>query len=144
MDSSQPQQGFQERFQVFLDKFDLNPNSLAVALQDSNPVKYRRWLNGEVNPGYENLIQIALHYSVSLDWLMLGRGTLLPADETPTPTPVQPSAPAPVSADTTDWQTFYRDTDARYLRQTGTFEDLLQKYMQLVEVVSRMLPVPKI
>lgn len=75
--------GFPDRFDVFLSHFNLNTNRLANELGDSNPVKFRRWLAGEVNPAWDSLTQIAFKYKVSLDWLATGNGSMIRGENQP-------------------------------------------------------------
>lgn len=81
--------GFPDRFKRFMEEVDpenkLNPNSLAAAMCESKDpeeikalgVKYRRWSKGDVSPAYEGLVDIAVKYSIDMNWFMLGKGSML-------------------------------------------------------------------
>lgn len=102
--------GFAERFSRFLEVHHLNPNSLAVAMAgdaDGEEVKkmavrFRRWSKGEANPSYEGMVEIAVAYNISMDWLTMGVGSMKRGQPQTAgdqePEQAQPvSAPGPVS-----------------------------------------------
>lgn len=130
--------GFPARFKEFLDAFKLNTNRLATELNDSNRVKYGRWLSGEANPSYEGLVQIATHYGVSMNWLMLGHGPMLEKD---IKQPAMGSAPLGTNGSNLvdsdpDWKALYLDVVNR-------LNVLQEKYDKIVDVVLSKMSFPE-
>ena len=59
---------FEERLKQLREKAHQSQKETAVAL-GITPRQYQRFESGEQRPGYDNLIRIADHFQVSLDWL---------------------------------------------------------------------------
>ena len=60
---------FEEKLKELRQKSGLNQNQTAEAVGITLR-QYQRFEKGEQRPGYDNLIKIADHFDVSLDWLM--------------------------------------------------------------------------
>ncbi len=63
---------FEERLKQLRDHLHQSQKETAAALGITTR-QYQRFESGEQRPGYDNLIRIAEHFNVSLDWLT-GRG----------------------------------------------------------------------
>ena len=59
---------FEEKLKELRNKTGLNQTKTAEALGITLR-QYQRFELGEQRPGYDNLIKIADHFAVSLDWL---------------------------------------------------------------------------
>ena len=65
---------FEERLCQLREKTGLSQKTTAEKI-GITPRQYQRFEAGEQRPGYDNLIKIADHFKVSLDWLT-GRSDL--------------------------------------------------------------------
>ena len=59
---------FEERLKRLREKTNTSQKETAAALGITTR-QYQRFESGEQRPGYDNLIRIADHFHVSLDWL---------------------------------------------------------------------------
>lgn len=59
---------FEERLKQLRDNLHQSQKETAAALGITTR-QYQRFESGEQRPGYDNLIRIADHFHVSLDWL---------------------------------------------------------------------------
>lgn len=59
---------FEERLRQLRENTRQSQKETAAAL-DITTRQYQRFESGEQRPGYDNLIRIADHFHVSLDWL---------------------------------------------------------------------------
>jgi hypothetical protein len=69
---------FKGRFDLFLNAKNLTKGDLAVAL-DTEPSAVSNWGRRNLVPA-EKLAKLAALYGLSLDWLLLGKGTMLRSD----------------------------------------------------------------
>jgi transcriptional regulator with XRE-family HTH domain len=67
---------FTERYNEMLSEFRLTPKGLADRLGDKGHVKYNNYQKGDGMPSAETLAAIALQLDISLDWLLLGVGSM--------------------------------------------------------------------
>lgn len=69
--------GFTKRYNDFLAEFKLTPKGLADELGDSGHVKYNNYQKGLGKPSAETLMEISAKYNISIDWMLLGIGTMI-------------------------------------------------------------------
>lgn len=72
--------GFTERYNAFLAYYELTPKALADKLGDSGHVKYNNYKQGIGKPSADTLMDIAVKFPISIDWMLLGIGTMIRQD----------------------------------------------------------------
>lgn len=65
-----------DRICQIVDEFCGGNNSLFGKTIEESEANVRNYKNGKTPPKYKALVKIAINYDISLEWLLLGRGTM--------------------------------------------------------------------